>query len=44
MFLEKDAALGLSKFVAQYERYVQKTKAQHKEPISMLAYLVEIMQ
>lgn len=44
MFAEQDALLGLSRFVAQYERYVKAAKAQEKEPISMLAYLVEIVQ
>lgn len=44
MFAEKDAVLGLNRFVAQYERYVKTTEAQHEEPISMLAYLVEIIQ
>ena len=44
MFLDTDAVLGLSKFVAQYESYVEKTEAKHEEPISMLAYLVEMFQ
>lgn len=44
MFLETDAVRGLSKFVAQYERYLAKTEAMHEEPISMLAYLIEMIQ
>ena len=44
MFLEQDAVLGLSRFVAKYEAYVREMKAQKKEPVTMLAYLVEMVQ
>ena len=40
MFLEQDAVLGLSRFVAKYEAYVREMK----EPVTMLAYLVEMVQ
>lgn len=44
MFLEKNAALGLSQFLNEYNHYVEKTEAQNKKPISILAYLVELFQ
>ena len=44
MFLEQDAVLGLSRFVAKYEAYVREMKAQKKEPVTMLAYLVDMVQ
>ena len=33
-----------SLFVAKYEAYVREMKAQKKEPVTMLAYLVEMVQ
>lgn len=44
MFREQDAVLGFSEFFKEYQNYVARMKAQHKRPISMLAYLVEMFQ
>lgn len=44
MFLEKDAASGLSKFLSEYDRYVKNTEASNEKPLSILAYLVEMFQ
>ena len=44
MFLEKDAASGLSHFLIEYDRYVKKAEASNEKPLSILAYLVEMFQ
>lgn len=44
MFLEKDAASGLSQFLQEYDSYVKKAEAQDEKPLSILAYLVEMFQ
>ena len=44
MFLEKDAASGLSQFLTEYNSYVKQTEASNEKPLSILAYLVEMFQ
>lgn len=44
MFLEADAQVGLSRFVARYEQYVREMKKANKEPLTILAYLVEMVR
>ncbi len=44
MFLEKDAASGLSNFLAEYDNYVKRAEAHDEKPLSILAYLVEMFQ
>lgn len=44
MLTDLNAALGFAQIMSEYDAYVEKTKAQNKKPLSILAYLVEMFQ
>lgn len=44
MFLETDAVSGFSQFISAYERYVRSTEKRNEKPISILAFLLEMLQ
>lgn len=44
MTTDCNVVLGFAQIMYDYDRYVEESKAQNKEPLSILAYLVEMFQ
>ncbi len=41
---DNNIILGMAQIMSEYDKYVAKTKAENKKPLSILAYLVEVFQ